>query len=59
MDDESVEPGRDTGVPPGIAPTRFSFLRGRREPLWVIGLIITLPLIAVVIIAVARLLLHY
>lgn len=58
MDDETVEEGTDTGVPPGIAPTRFTFFRGHREPLWVIGLIITLPLIAVVVIAIARLLLH-
>lgn len=59
MDDENTEPGSDTGVPPGIAPARFTFMRGRREPLWFVGIMITLPLIAVVILAIARVIFHF
>ena len=52
MDDEG-----DTGslLPPGVGPSnRFDFLKRRTEPLWVIALIICLPLIAVLVIFIAR-----
>lgn len=55
MNDDQEPP-----IPPGVGPpgNRFTFLKRRTEPLWVIAGIIALPLIAVVIVALVRLLLH-
>ncbi len=54
-----LEEDSESQVPPGVGPpSGLSHIKRRTEPLWIVALVIVSPLIVVLVIYLARMLLH-